>query len=249
MNLQKIMFLSISILLIKPNVFAETIKNLKYLSEGHSYRNLTDINVCTGPNDNDCNVTVDAQSSLLILDDSNASEGIYPFKLTKSYEENNCSSPFKACLDKAYVIKDKKIKSGVPITKNVIQRASGMVSGPLIIPFKWRLDDDSLVSDATLGIYVGWGFSTKLGQLSHQALTFTPFISAGLSQISVPVQSDEKSNKTETRAGFTWSTGILIKNWDGVNIGLVYGQDRIGDKDAWTHEGKGWLSLSVNWQI
>jgi len=33
-----------------------------------------------------------------------------------------------------------------------------------------------------------------------------------------------------------------------VNIGLVYGQDRIGDK-TWQHEGNDWISFMIDWDI
>ena len=32
------------------------------------------------------------------------------------------------------------------------------------------------------------------------------------------------------------------------NIGLVYGQDRTGDK-TWLHEGEDWLSFMIGWDI
>ena len=69
------------------------------------------------------------------------------------------------------------------------------------------------------------------------------FIAGGLTQISV-TEDEETSNQT----GVSLAAGILIQNWAGVNIGLVYGEDRIGNQD-WEHEGEGWLSFMVGWEI
>ena len=73
----------------------------------------------------------------------------------------------------------------------------------------------------------------------------TPMLSAGLTQVSVV---DDEGDDTENKSGFTWAVGLLMQNWDGMNIGIVYGEDRIGDSD-WEHEGDGWWSISVGWEI
>lgn len=118
---------------------------------------------------------------------------------------------------------------------------SGPVSGPLIVPFKFRLDDRSVTGEATIGYYAGYSWSWKPGY--DFVIPITPFISGGLSQVTV-----DKETGSDSKSAFTWATGILIQNWGNVNIGLSYGQDRTGDK-TWNHEGKGWFSFMVGWKL
>lgn len=116
----------------------------------------------------------------------------------------------------------------------------GVVSGPLIVPFKYRTGDESFSGEASIGYYAGWGmdfFNTGVG--------ITPMLSAGLTQVSV---ADGTGEGTENKSGFTWTAGFLFQNWDGMNIGIVYGEDRIGDSQ-WEHEGDGWWSISMGWEI
>ena len=135
-------------------------------------------------------------------------------------------------------------ESGLKVSNLVYDSVSGVTSGPLVVPFKYRTNDKSISGEVAVGYYVGvtWEWGREIG--------VTPIISAGISQISVAetTETTEAELKTKNRTGFTWAAGFLISNWDGVNIGLVYGQDRLGDT-TWEHEGEGWLSLSVGWDI
>lgn len=119
--------------------------------------------------------------------------------------------------------------------------ANGFVSGPLIVPFKYRLDDKSLeIGDITLGTYIGWRWGTPW------YIDFTPILSAGITIVN-DGSTEENPNKGEEN-GFSLAGGLLIDNIGDTAIGLIYGRDWIGDKD-WEHEGKGWLSLSFNWKF
>lgn len=120
---------------------------------------------------------------------------------------------------------------------------NGATSGPLIVPFKFRLDDKSLSGEATLGYYVGFDVSSEIGEY-----WCTPLISAGLTQISVSSSDGQGGVVDDTKTGVTIALGLLLKNWDGMNVGFVVGQDRIGDQ-SWAHEGETWISFSVGWQI
>lgn len=141
-------------------------------------------------------------------------------------------------------------ESGLKVSNLVYDSVSGVTSGPLVVPFKYRTNDKSISGEVAVGYYVGitWEWGREAG--------VTPIVSAGLSQISVAdvtnatdaTDSTGEKLKTENRTGFTWAAGFLISNWDGVNIGLIYGQDRLGDPE-WEHEGEGWLSLSIGWDI
>jgi hypothetical protein len=119
---------------------------------------------------------------------------------------------------------------------------TGLSAGPLIVPFKYRVNDKSITGDATVGMYAGITFEPGCTK-SNWCFRITPIISAGISQVSV---SDGENSTSKTSA--TWAAGFLISNWSDLNIGVVYGQDRIGDS-SWEHEGKGWVSIMVGWQL
>lgn len=122
----------------------------------------------------------------------------------------------------------------------------GLVSGPMIIPFKWRRSDNSISGEATVGAYAGISFeSPTCNGTGAFCFQITPILSAGLSQISI---YDTSSNESETRSGITMAAGLLLQNWGGTNIGILYGKDRIGDT-SWEYEGDGWWSFSIAWQL
>lgn len=142
-----------------------------------------------------------------------------------------------------YYLNVKHGDTGVKTSDFLYSSFSGLTSGPLIIPFKYRTDDKSISGEVTVGYYAGYAF-----QITKET-GITPMISAGLSQISVAETTGTGNEvKSENRTGLTWAVGLLLSNWDGVNIGLVYGQDRIGD-NTWEHEGESWLSFSIGWDL
>ncbi len=142
--------------------------------------------------------------------------------------------------DSEYLL-DRKVDD-VSIEKSVVLSRGGAVSGPLIIPFKYRLDDDSLAGESTIGYYAGYSLEPRI-PWTQVRIPVSPFIAGGLSQVSVL-----EDGETTNQSGITIAVGILIQNWAGVNIGLVYGQDRIGQND-WDHEGEDWISFMVGWEI
>lgn len=121
---------------------------------------------------------------------------------------------------------------------------SGLTSGPLVVPFKYRLNDESFTGEAGVGYYAGVTFEPGCITVNW-CVRVTPLLSAGLSQVAV---ANGSGTDTDSASAVTWAAGLLITNWDQLNIGFVYGQDRIGDK-SWEHEGEGWLSVTVGWQL
>ena len=119
---------------------------------------------------------------------------------------------------------------------------TGPVSGPLIVPFKYRTDDHSLSGEATIGYYAGYRTEIKM-PWANARIPISPFIAGGLSQINVSTNGD-----TDNKSGVTIAAGILIQNWADVNVGFVFGQDRIGDS-SWEHEGDDWVSFMIGWNI
>lgn len=220
-----------------------------------SYRALTEIEVkssltSTTP------IFVGAESKFMVLelvnDDNYAIvfERIYYARTQTGTQNNSTTStqPPSAEFGRTYIL-PKKSSQNVTVANTVVQSLSGFTSGPLVVPFKYRLNDDSISGESTLGYYAGWNIEDlTFGVFGNRRLTLTPFLSAGLTQVSVSSIGDNGEVNSDTKTGVTWAGGLLLKNWDNLNIGLVYGQDRIGD-GTWEHEGEGWISLSVGWEF
>lgn len=151
---------------------------------------------------------------------------------------SNKKIPATVKKDEAYKLK--RIAGGLPIEKSVQKAMDGFVSGPLIVPFKYRQDDGTISGQATVGLYIGYAGEPKIYG-TEQRISIAPFIAGGVTQIDVA-----SNGATQSRSGFTLATGLLIKNWANANFGAVYGSDWIGDK-TWAHEGKGWVSVMVGW--
>lgn len=165
---------------------------------------------------------------------------------------SNCLKPKqtwgKKCVDRSTVKKHDEYKldksyKGADINKSVLPSASAVTSGPLIVPFKYRTGDNSITGDATIGYYAGYSFEFHVPN-SSILIPVTPFIAGGIGYVSVA----DGAASTESETSITWAVGILLSNWDSLNIGIVYGEDRVGDSD-WEHEGDGWVSFMLGWEI
>jgi len=172
----------------------------------------------------------------------------YAIKFTNLYQFidtdlNLANSPVS--VNHTYFV-SKKDGRGIPLDSIVEPSLAGMVSGPLVVPFKYRLNDKSTSGEATLGYYAGYCFDIPLGW-TDEYVCLSPFVAAGITQVSVSSMENGEL-KSDSKSGISWATGFLIQNWDSVNIGVVYGQDRIGDS-TWQHEGEGWISISIGWEI
>ncbi len=124
--------------------------------------------------------------------------------------------------------------NGIPVDASTTR--TGKISGLLVVPYKFRNDDGAITGEATVGYYAGW--ETSIG---------TYLLSAGLSQVSLPVSDTE----TENQSAITIAAGLLLKNWDNVDIGVIVGLDHIGGKkgDNWQYEDDPWLSIMIGWNF
>lgn len=210
-------------------------------------------------------LNVGAQSRLRVIDSSEAAytvvfEVIYKVGRLMTTQELKAANEQDDAEDfTAYELSDvvreepyylcRKLSDGSAIESRLAQAHGGVVSGPLIVPFKYRLDDKSMDGSATVGYYAGYGFEIGRDVFNTlEPIVLSPFISAGVTQITVEEIDAQGERKSESKSGFSLAVGILLNNWDGLNIGLVVGQDRIGD-DEYTHEGETWVSFSVGWDI
>lgn len=207
------------------------------LVEGKTYRlnkSVYDLK-CTDDDNNEYKV---ANNSKFLVIDTKVDPDNYIVRFITIYNNDDVKSTVRD--DVEYRLS--KVIGGVPVEKSVQQSLVGPVSGPLIIPFKYRLDDESLSGEAAIGYYAGFRAEPRI-PFTQQRLPLSPFIGAGLTQIDVSTDATS-DNKT----GITLAVGILIYNWADVNIGLVFGQDRVGD-NSWVHEGDTWVSFMVGWDI
>jgi len=175
-------------------------------------------------------------------------DDVYTIKFTNLYQFTNEEFTLEnspVSVNHTYFVA-KKDDIGITLNSIVEPSLAGMVSGPLVVPFKYRLNDKSISGEATLGYYAGYCFDVPLGW-TDEYVCLSPFLSAGLTQVSVSSMQNGEL-KSDSKVGISWATGFLIQNWDSVNIGIVYGQDRIGDS-TWQHEGEGWISISIGWEI
>jgi hypothetical protein len=201
----------------------------------------------TDPNSLDPNteIRVGGQTKFRVI--NNPNQNAYMIRFVNVYRVQSKTATGVSYAESNVVTSDiyklnKKSSSNIPIESIVEPSASGLTSGPLIVPFKFRLNDGTISGDATVGYYAGYGFDLPLGD---KYVTITPILSAGLSQVTV---FDKNTDKSQSKSAATWATGLLIQNWDKINIGLVYGQDRIGDRN-WEYEGDGWISISFGWAL
>lgn len=233
------------------SIFTSSLLGAEELTKDNRYRAKTALEVSS--DGTTFNLKVGSQSKFIILDNNDDDKyavkftNIYPYteiksvRTTDDYKSARASDVIE---DNVYYLSKSEV-NGVPIESRVEESLGGIVSGPLIVPFKYRLDDKSIGGDATVGYYAGYGFDVPI---SDQYITVTPFLSAGLTQVSVLSEAEDGATSTDNKSGFSWATGFLIQNWDSINIGIVYGQDRIGEQ-SWEHEGKGWISISVGWEL
>jgi hypothetical protein len=229
-------FISRSVLLIIMSIFALQAE-AETLEEGRTYRLYKSVCNLVSVNGDDNEYKV-AKNSKFIVVDAETDADNYIVRFVTIYNNDYVTSTVRD--DVEYRLS--KAIDGVPVEKSVQISLSGPVSGPLIIPFKYRLDDDSMSGEAAIGYYAGYRAEPKI-PFTQQRMPLSPFIGAGLTQIDVSTGPE-----ADNRTGITLAVGILIYNWADVNIGFVYGQDRVGDK-SWKHEGESWVSFMIGWDI
>jgi hypothetical protein len=117
---------------------------------------------------------------------------------------------------------------------------TSLAHGTLIVPFKLRTKDGQLTGDATLGYYVG-----KV--LKFRDLDLIPLISAGITPITVSIDSEN----TETKLGVTAALGVVLKHSGNFQVGIVSGIDHLGGSagDEFEYENDFWVSFMVGYSF
>lgn len=127
-----------------------------------------------------------------------------------------------------------------------------LVSGALLIPFKFHISDHHLTAGETLGGYLGYRVSTP-------AFSLTPIVSAGLAVInSNPPQvssggsgtSTTSNSTSQTLTGFSAAVGLVgsIASTKA-QIGFVGGADWAGKSAQYQYEGKPWISFEIGYNF
>ena len=181
------------------------------------------------------------RSKFVVVDNDNQDYYLIRFLNVYDYQEDN--KLIESTVKEFYDYRLPRNHPNIFTEKSVSQAFSGPVSGPLVVPFKYRLNNGTITGEATIGYYAGYSFDIPIPK-SNFRIPVVPFISGGLTQVSVPTDS----GGTNSRSGITIAFGLLIKNWGDLTVGAVVGQDRIGDPD-FVHEGQWWLSFMIGWEI
>lgn len=216
---------------ISPNAFSQDLEEKKVYRLDKSVHNLK--RTRDGQGD-----FIAFQNSKFIVVDAQTDPDAYIVRFIKIYPYGDMLST----VTEGEEYKLDKIIGGTAIVKSVELSLTGPVSGPLIVPFKYRTDDDSLSGEATIGYYAGFRTEFRM-PLTSTRIPVSPFIAGGLSQINISTNGE-----ADNKSAVTIAVGFLVQNWADVNIGFVYGQDRIGDS-SWEHEGDGWISFMIGWDI
>jgi hypothetical protein len=120
----------------------------------------------------------------------------------------------------------------------------GWAFGVLLVPYKYQFKDKSFGSALSVGPYVGYRQDT-LGS------SVTYIVSAGMVN-NIPVALANGTG-TVTRSGFSLAAGVVfsIDKGTGMQVGLLFGQDRLGSnaEAPYAYEGKTWGSVAIGYRF
>lgn len=126
------------------------------------------------------------------------------------------------------------------IAKSDIESASytryGWMAGALIVPFKYQLQSKVLTSSSTFQLYMGYKRESNSNKEG-------PFVSLGVVMADIPTGAGTSTNKTGYSYGIGWL--FTVKKDSGMQLMLLWGQDRFGANSGYPYEGDTWLSTSI----
>jgi len=117
---------------------------------------------------------------------------------------------------------------------------SGLSWGVLTLPFKFRLDDQTLSGGSTLGGFIGYNQRWLFGV--HTVLV-------GAAGVSMIATQDINSKSLENKTGLTLAVGMTMPIEKSFQAGFFFGADHIGGRsgEEWGHDDKLWISLSIGY--
>jgi hypothetical protein len=133
-----------------------------------------------------------------------------------------------------------------------------LVGGSLTVPIKMRFDGlDNKVripnvqdfsKDITIGAVAGWRFQCA----RCKTISFVPFVGLGITSISLDsANTNGAIISASDRSGITATTGIMIENKKGLQVGLMVGWDYLGRKENidWMNNGNMWFGFGVGFAL
>jgi len=117
---------------------------------------------------------------------------------------------------------------------------SGLSWGILSLPFKFRLDDQTLSGGSTLGGFIGYNQRWLFG--IHTILV-------GAAGVSMIATQDINSKSLDNKTGLTLALGMTMPIEKSFQAGFFFGADHIGGRsgEEWGHDDKLWISLSIGY--
>lgn len=120
-------------------------------------------------------------------------------------------------------------------------------AGAYTVPVKLRFDDFDFTSNINIGSNIG--AKIRWNRKQENGFSIEPVFGLGISGISLDDFNSDVYKSTNSIA-FSMNTGIIFHITDRINLGILYGFDKLSDKDQykynWKHNGKGWLGLGIN---
>jgi hypothetical protein len=117
------------------------------------------------------------------------------------------------------------------------------VTGVLAVPFKWHLSDKSVTLGSTIGGYLG--YQTK----TWHDLTLTPIVGGGLALIDQSTPTTQAPLGTGVTVAFGMIGRVGTFGTQGVQIGIIFGRDWLGQGAKYKYEGKPWIAFEVGYNF
>lgn len=165
-------------------------------------------------------------------------------KLTVKFRKDNIDGNRNAPSSQTRIEEHGTYSLDKAAVENALHKRYGWAFGALLVPFKYQLSDKSFSGSTTIGPYFGYKIQNSSGSI-------TPVISAGwVGNIAVPLAN---GSGTVNRSGFTIAAGLIfsIDKGTGTQIGVLFGQDRLGSNAVapYQYEGDTWFSMSIGFKF
>lgn len=122
-------------------------------------------------------------------------------------------------------------------------KRSGWTYGTLLVPYKGITSGSKTIkSSATIGPYFGRRIEGNTG-LEFKFIGFF-----GPSAIENSTEENGES-KTDTLFGLSYGLGLLITVKQEFQMGIVVGEDRVGEDSDFEDNGKTWLAIALGYEF
>lgn len=207
------------------------------LKQGETYRLEKTIHNLVRTHDSQAGFVAARNSTFIVVDDK-AAANAYIVRFITLFSFSGKASTVRK--DEEYLLP--KQVGGTVIENSATPSLVGLVSGPLVVPFKYRITDKVLSGEASVGYYVGYRWEAQI-PFTDQRLPISPIVGGGVAPINIGDASDPSNV-----LAVSFATGLLVENWSNVNVGLVIGRDLVEQAD-WPHQWETWVSVMIGWDL